>query len=101
MTSIQKTSLKLLLTLSVLSSGTQAQAFFFDPGALLESQLLRTIDEEFLRLSEDSDELEWTEDAGVQPIDGYELDYAEKCEFIRGTRNKKALAACAVIVGAS
>ncbi len=69
----------------------------FDPHQLTESQLLRIIDEEFFKMADDPENLEWTEDYGVQPTDGYELDDSEKCAFITGSRNKKALAACAVI----
>lgn len=76
-------------------------AFSFDPRQLLEDQLLRIIDEEFMRVSDDPESLEWTEDYGVQPIDGYELDYSEKCAFIANSRNKKALAACVVILGSN
>ncbi len=65
-----------------------------------EDKLLKIIDKEVLRMAEDPNDFEWT-DHGVQPKDGYELDYSEKCAFIAGagTRNKKAIAACAWIVG--
>lgn len=84
-----------------LMSSHTSFAFSFDPHQLIEDQLLRTIDEEFLKMSDDPENLEWTEDYGVQPTDGYELDYSEKCAFIARTRNKKALAACVVILGSN
>ncbi len=65
---------------------------------LPESQLLQIIDEEFLEMSDDPENLEWTDDNGIQPKDTYELDYSEKCNFIAPTSNIKALAACAIIL---
>lgn len=81
-------------------SSQNSYALSFDPGQLIESQLLRIIDDEFFKMSDDPENLERTEDYGVQPTDGYELDYAEKCAFIARTRNKKALAACAAVLAA-
>lgn len=82
-------------------SSQNSFAFSFDPRQLIENKLLRIIDEEFLKMADDPENLEWTNDNGVQPKDGYELDYSEKCAFITNTQNKKALAACAVILGSN
>lgn len=96
-----KKYLCLVITFFCLVSFQTSFAFSFDPRQLIEDQLLRTIDEEFLKMSDDPENLEWTEHYGVQPTDGYELDYSEKCAFIATTRNKKALAACVVILGSN
>lgn len=89
------------MALFCLMSSQNLFAFSFDPRQLIESQLLRIIDEEFYKMLDDPENLEWTEDYGVQPTDGYELDYSEKCAFIANTRNKKALAACAAILASN
>lgn len=81
-----------------LMSTQHSMALTNNPHQLTEKQLLRIIDEEVLKMSDDPKNLEWTENYGVQPIDGYELDYSEKCAFIASTLNKKARAACSVIL---
>lgn len=61
-----------------------------------EEFLLKIIDEEVFK--KDPDGMEWTENYGVQPLDAYEMDYSEKCFFIRDTMNSQARKACAVIL---
>ncbi|MGZ3768601.1 MAG: hypothetical protein ACXVCP_02555 [Bdellovibrio sp.] len=91
---------RILFSVTIITSLSLPQQSFavsFDLSKLTEAQILRIIDEEVLKKS-DPESMEWTENAGIQPKDTYELDYFEKCNFIRDTRNKKALAACAAIL---
>lgn len=60
-----------------------------------EEALMKIIDEEVFKM--DPDGMEWTEGYGVQPKDAYEMDYSEKCFFIRYTPNLQARKACSVI----
>lgn len=93
-----KKHLCIITTFFCLMSSQSSFAFSLNPRQMIERRLLRVIDEEFYKMTDDPENLEWTEDYGVQPTDGYELDYAEKCAFIANTKNKKALAACAAIL---
>ncbi|MEN0059753.1 MAG: hypothetical protein AAGB31_13015 [Bdellovibrio sp.] len=95
-----KENIKTAIVFAILFFSQQGAALSLDLKQLTEAQLLRIIDEEFLRMSPDPENLEWTEEAGIQPTDTYELDYSEKCEFIRSTPNKKALTACYLILEA-
>lgn len=58
-----------------------------------EERILKIIDTEVFQMAEKG-EMKWTKKNGVQPIIGYEMDYAEKCLFIANSTNKKALKAC-------
>jgi hypothetical protein len=80
-----------------LSLSTTASAFSLSE--ILEEQLLNLIDEEILHLADSESEYEWTEEHGVQPREGYELDYAEKCEIIKNSKNLKAISACEALLG--
>ncbi len=91
---------KRVYLLTLISVANLHYSIAFSPNSLplVEKRLLRIIDEEVLRMSPSPENMEWTENAGIQPTDAYEMDYSEKCWFIRDTNNKKALTACKIIL---
>lgn len=60
-----------------------------------EQTLLKIIDEEVFRMA--PEDMEWTDGYGVQPKDAYEMDYSEKCFFIKDTKNFGVRKACELI----